>query len=69
MPHVHLQRLAEQRTGSQSTSNNPGRLTIRQPVADSMYVQSEHSIAVSEHSAHETRPIFDDDLENGRWRH
>lgn len=70
MPHVHLQRLAEQRTGTQSTSNNPGCLTIRQPEDDNMYAPPQHGIGVSEHSARETRgPIFDEDVENGRWRH
>lgn len=68
MPHVHLQRLAEQRTGTQSMSNNPGHLTIRQPEIDNMYAQPQHGVGVSEHSAHETRPIFDEDVENGRWR-
>lgn len=69
MPHVHLQRLAEQRSGTQSMSNNPGCLTVRQPAVDSMYVQPEHGITISEHSARETGPIFDDDVENDRWRH
>lgn len=69
MPHVHLQRLAEQRSGTQSTANNPGCLTIRQPEVDSVYAQPQHGIAVSGLCARETGPIFDDDVENGRWRH
>ncbi|XP_009786763.1 lipid phosphate phosphatase 2 [Nicotiana tabacum] len=69
MPHVHLQRLAEQHSGTQSTANNPGCLTIRQPEVDSVYAQPQHGIAVSGLCARETGPIFDDDVENGRWRH